>query len=241
MARKRRKPDGEKPKRHTKHPADLPDRRAMEAVMQQLVAGLQGQADQDTPLGKAQGLMYRAFEEADEQRRVRLAKDALAICPDCADAYVLLAEHSRSRKEALRLYEQGVAAGERALGVEAFERDVRHFWGVLETRPYMRARQGLAHALWTAGRRDEAVQHLQDMPWATMPRAGSWMVCTGWDGAEARDRESGPMAVRCTPSRPANRSRHRLSSASFDPSMPCPFGAASPGYPLSVYAAPLVP
>jgi tetratricopeptide repeat protein len=29
--------------------------------------------------------------------------------------------------------------------------------------PYMRARLGLAHSLWTAGRRDEAVQHLQDM------------------------------------------------------------------------------
>jgi tetratricopeptide (TPR) repeat protein len=135
----------------------------MEGMMQQVVAGLQGRADQDTPLAKAQALMYRAFEEPDEQRWVQLAQDALAICPDCADAYVVLAEHATSRKEALRLYEQGVAAGERALGAEAFERDVGHFWGLLETRPYLRARLGLAHALWTAGRRDEAVRHLQDM------------------------------------------------------------------------------
>jgi tetratricopeptide (TPR) repeat protein len=135
----------------------------MEAVMQQLVTGLQGHAHQDTPLGQAQALLYRAFEEPDEQQRCQLAQDALAICPDCADAYVLLAEHAPSRKEALRLYEQGVAAGERALGAEAFQRDVGHFWGLLETRPYLRARLGLAHALWTAGRRDEAVRHLQDM------------------------------------------------------------------------------
>jgi tetratricopeptide (TPR) repeat protein len=135
----------------------------MEGMMQQLVAGLQGQAQQDTPLGQAQALMYRAFEEPDEQERIRLAKDALAISPDCADAYVLLAEHVPSRKEALRLYERGVAAGERALGAEAFQRDVGHFWGLLETRPYMRARLGLAHAFWTAGRRDEAVRHLQDL------------------------------------------------------------------------------
>jgi tetratricopeptide (TPR) repeat protein len=135
----------------------------MEGVMQQLVAGLQGHVNQDTPLGKAQALMYRAFEEPAEQRRVRLAHDALEICPDCADAHVLLAEHATSRKEALRLYERGVAAGERALGAEAFERDVGHFWGILETRPYLRARLGLAHSLWTAGRREEAVQHLQDM------------------------------------------------------------------------------
>src|SRR5205807_8235221 len=50
-----------------------------------------------------------------------------------------------------------------ALGAEAFRRDVGHVWSVLEARPYLRARLGLSHALWTAGRRDEAVQHLQDM------------------------------------------------------------------------------
>jgi tetratricopeptide (TPR) repeat protein len=155
MAKKKRKPD--------KRRKPLPDRRAIEGVMQQFVAGLQGQVDQDTPLAKAQALIYRAFEEPDEQGRVQLANDALGICPDCADAHVLLAEHATSRKEARRLYEQGVAAGERALGAEAFEQDVGHFWGILETRPYMRARLGLAHSLWTTGRRDEAVQHLHDM------------------------------------------------------------------------------
>jgi tetratricopeptide (TPR) repeat protein len=135
----------------------------MERVMQQLVARLRGEADQDTPLARAHELLLQAYREDDEERRVRLAHDALALCPNRADACVLLAEHATSRKEALRLYEQGLAAGERALGPDAFQRDVGHFWGLLETRPYMRARLGLAHALWTAGRRDEAVQHLQDM------------------------------------------------------------------------------
>jgi tetratricopeptide (TPR) repeat protein len=133
-------------------------------MMRQLVERLQGTpADRDTPLGKAQALMHRAFKEPDHQRRVKLAQEALAVCPDCADAYVLLAERARRRPEALALYEQGVAAGERALGLEALQRNVGHFWGVLDTRPYMRARLGLAHSLWTAGRRAEAVQHLQDM------------------------------------------------------------------------------
>jgi tetratricopeptide (TPR) repeat protein len=162
MAKKRRKPDRKHPQR-PKLPGDLPDRRVMERTMQDLVRSLQGDVDQDTPLTQAQGIMYRAFEERDETRRLQLAKEALAVCPDCADAYVLLAEHAHSRKEALALYEQGVAAGERALGPEAFQRDVGHFWGILETRPYMRARLGLVHSLWTAGRREEAVQHLQDM------------------------------------------------------------------------------
>src|SRR5262249_44406101 len=95
--------------------------------------------------------------------RVQLAREALEISPDCADAYAVLAEHSHSRKEALKLLEQGVAAAERALGPERFQEAVGHFWGVLETRPYMRARTALAFALWPAGRRDEAVRPLQDM------------------------------------------------------------------------------
>jgi tetratricopeptide (TPR) repeat protein len=144
-------------------PANLPNRRAMEGMLQQLITGLPGQADHDTPLDKAQALIFRAFEEADEQRRVQLAKDALTICPDCADAYVLLAEHAASRKQSLDYYEKGTAAGERTLGADAFHQNVGHFWSILETRPYMRARLGLAHSLWTCGRRDEAVWHLQDM------------------------------------------------------------------------------
>ena len=79
MARKKRGPGGETPQRRPQRAADLPDRRAMEGAMQQLVAGLQGHAHQDTPLAKAQALVYRAFEEPDEQRRVRLAQDALGI------------------------------------------------------------------------------------------------------------------------------------------------------------------
>jgi tetratricopeptide (TPR) repeat protein len=162
MARKKRK-DEDRPRRSAPPPESMPDPTAMEGMLRQFLAGMHGQAEDDTPLGKAQSLIYRAHAEPDERRRVQLARDALALCPDCADAYVLLAENTRSRKEALRLYEEGVAAGRRALGAEAFERDVGRFWGILDTRPYMRARLGLAHSLWTAGRRDEAVQHLKDM------------------------------------------------------------------------------
>jgi len=70
---------------------------------------------------------------------------------------------ARSPQEAKELYEQGVQAGERALGPQAFEEDVGHFWGILETRPYMRARAGLAQALWAPGERDQAIAHYTDM------------------------------------------------------------------------------
>src|SRR5262249_54513250 len=142
---------------------ELPDRRLMEGELRHLVQSLQGGADPDSPPAKAQALLDRAFAQRNADRRVPPAREALALWPDCADAYVVLAEHARTRKEAAALLEQGIAAGERALGPETFQRDAGHFWGLLETRPYMRARMELAMALWTLGRRDEAVQHLQEL------------------------------------------------------------------------------
>ena len=140
----------------------LPDRRAMERVMREVAAGLGGERGEETPLDRAQEVMYRAFE-ASGAEQVRLARKALEISPDCADAYVLLAEHAQTAEEARKHYEQGVAAGERALGKQAFEEYAGHFWGILETRPYMRAREGLAQCLWEAGRREEAAEHYQEL------------------------------------------------------------------------------
>jgi tetratricopeptide (TPR) repeat protein len=56
-----------------------------------------------------------------------------------------------------------VQAGERALGPALFQQEAGNFWAILETRPYLRARLGLAHSLWTAGRRQEAVEHLHEI------------------------------------------------------------------------------
>ena len=119
---------------------------------------------EETPLKKAQDIMYDAWEVTDPKRQAALARKALEISPDCADAYVLLAEEAASSlPEALHLYRQGVEAGERALGREAFEEDIGHFWGILETRPYMRARAGLAECLWATGNYETAIEHYKDM------------------------------------------------------------------------------
>lgn len=112
----------------------------------------------------AQEIMYDAWEIDDRRKRVALARKALKTSPLCADAYVLLAqETAQSLDEAIAVFRQGVAAGEKALGKETFRNDVGDFWGLLETRPYMRARQGLALSLWKRGSRDEAAAHCQDM------------------------------------------------------------------------------
>jgi tetratricopeptide (TPR) repeat protein len=127
------------------------------------MAGFVGKRGKATARERAQDLMYEAFE-ADDARRLELALEALEIDPECADAYVLLAEEGAETPEEKRdLYTRGVIAGERSLGKEAFREDVGDFWGILETRPYMRARCGLARCLWALGEREAAVGHYCEM------------------------------------------------------------------------------
>ena len=115
-----------------------------------------------TPLEKAQDLIYRAFE-ARGRRRIQLARKALEVSADCADAYVVLAEASYAPEAARAFYEQGVAAGERALGSDVFAQEAGRFWGIVRTRPYMRARLGLAQSLEALEQRDEAIEHYREL------------------------------------------------------------------------------
>ncbi|HYZ64149.1 MAG TPA: hypothetical protein VE650_17000, partial [Acetobacteraceae bacterium] len=136
----------------------LPDRRVMESYL----AAITG-AKQDEAIERAQEMIYDAWEQRTSRSRVALARKALAISPLCADAYNLLAGEAASPAEAREFYERGLAAAELVLGREGFEEYAGQFWGFLETRPYMRARRGLAITLLQAGEEDAAIGHLRAM------------------------------------------------------------------------------
>jgi hypothetical protein len=124
--------------------------------MERFLAALGRRGGGDDLTAKAQDVMYEAWEQTTARSRIALARKALGISPLCADAYVLLAEEAaRSVEEARDYYAKGVEAGALALGPEGFAEYEGQFWGFLETRPYMRARAGLAgrcssSATWTA-------------------------------------------------------------------------------------------
>ena len=138
----------------------------MNAVMKKIQAEdvLAMLPEDATPLRQAQELIYEAWEQPTAEKAVELARLALDISADCADAYSILAEETaKDMIEMKKLYEQGLGAAERALGPEVFETGVGHFWGMLETRPYMRARLGLAQCLWELGERQSAIDHCTEM------------------------------------------------------------------------------
>ncbi|MEW5797316.1 MAG: hypothetical protein AB1772_13305, partial [Candidatus Zixiibacteriota bacterium] len=117
-----------------------------------------------TALDQAQELIYEAWEAPTVNGTAALAMEALSISMDCADAYNILAELiPETEEEAIRIYEMAVEAGERALGKKAFKQNVGYFWGLIETRPYMRARAGLAQTLWVAGAKEEAAGHYREL------------------------------------------------------------------------------
>ncbi|MGB8645358.1 MAG: tetratricopeptide repeat protein, partial [Anaerolineae bacterium] len=140
------------------------DRRLMEGMMAQAVHDAGKEIEGDPQLLKAQEVMYKAWEEPNPTKRIQLARRALEISPNCADAYALLAEHAAPTvREALTYWEQAVAAGKRALPPQYFTEYVGEFWSLFDTRPYMRALAGLADALWRINRKDEALENYREL------------------------------------------------------------------------------
>lgn len=126
--------------------------------IEELLALLAESSRPDGPIQAAQDIMYDAWEATGRRKRIALAKSALQVSPLCADAYALLAqEEAKSAEDALALYRMAVEAGKQALGPADLKEYKGHFWGALETRPYMRALHGLGLTLGILGRHEEAI------------------------------------------------------------------------------------
>lgn len=132
----------------------------------EFLASLRGKAPPHatpaTPAARAQDMFYEALE-ARGRTRIRRAREALRVHPDCVDARVLLAEEMPDLARRTELYREAMETAERVLGAEPFATQVGHFWGILETRPYVRARAGLADCLWKTGEREAATEHWHEL------------------------------------------------------------------------------
>ncbi len=113
---------------------------------------------------EAQYICFDAMEASSSAKAIRLYRKALAIDADCVDAIAGLAElTAKTQEEEIEALERAVRAGERYFGAAFFAENEGDFWGLIETRPYMRARQRLAILLRAAGRVQEAIGHLEGM------------------------------------------------------------------------------
>ncbi|HEY1528290.1 MAG TPA: tetratricopeptide repeat protein [Candidatus Angelobacter sp.] len=100
----------------------------------------------------------------DPMMAISYALRAVRLDPACLDARVFLAIAADGpASELIEELETIVAIGEADFGLDFFKQNRGEFWGLIETRPYMRARHNLAHELYKAGHIPEAIHHYEEM------------------------------------------------------------------------------
>ncbi|OXU14726.1 tetratricopeptide repeat protein [Sedimentisphaera salicampi] len=116
----------------------------------------------------AQDIVYEAMECIceDGEKAAKLCHKALSIDLDCVDAILMLSDlESETAEEHIASAQKAVAAGIRGLGEDFFEEAVGNFWGIIETRPFMRAMADLAESYLMLGKKGHstAIQLYEEM------------------------------------------------------------------------------
>lgn len=152
------------PPPHERFPdLEMPSVFAMERTLREVRGG--GGGRRRSPPERAQDLFYEASEAArdgDVATAIDRATRAIGIHPYCVDALMLLLDLSgQPLSRQLEIVRDIVRAGEEDLGPAFFEENRGQFWLMIETRPYMRARQRLAEILEEAGRQEESAREYE--------------------------------------------------------------------------------
>lgn len=107
--------------------------------------------------GQAQHLVDLASDQEDMEKALDLIEEALALDPDCIEAYIFLGDVEEREHIAVVFYEKGMLIGRRLFGGDFLARHKGHYWYIHETRPYMRSMYQYADCLYFIGRIDEAM------------------------------------------------------------------------------------
>ncbi len=112
--------------------------------------------------GRSQDLVFEAYEQTITKGK-KLVMQALELDPNNADAYNYLANIEKDLDKAIIKYERAIKAGEKSLGKKFFEEEKGYFWSLIETRPYMRAKAGLADCLYAKNEVDKAIDIYEEL------------------------------------------------------------------------------
>lgn len=116
------------------------------------------------PAWAAQNLAYDAMETGSYEEALILVLQALELDPDCTDALRLMVTLTPiTASEKIPLVMEVLKKFEAKVGEEFFKENAGHFWGIIETRPYMRTMQYLAELYTGLERFDEAIRIYERM------------------------------------------------------------------------------
>ncbi|MGM1050424.1 MAG: SEC-C metal-binding domain-containing protein [Bacillota bacterium] len=125
--------------------------------------GLNQQALPKSDVAQARELLLNAERERNPVKRIQLARKANKLDPGNADAYEVLAQEANTLAEALTTVRTGLKNVENSFGVSYFTENKGYFWGLIETRPYMRLKHFYMYLLREDGDDAAAIREAEEM------------------------------------------------------------------------------
>ncbi len=146
---------------------DLENEEQMESELQKFISKLNnGEIEEDdNPKFKSDDLLEEAYYSESKTKAIKLAKQALEIYPDNIDAECFIANFEENPIKKLQKYEVIIDKATKILEKDGLfsDENIGDFWGMIETRPYMRARNYKITILMDLGRYTEAIKECEEM------------------------------------------------------------------------------
>jgi tetratricopeptide (TPR) repeat protein len=111
---------------------------------------------------QAQDLVFEAYELPLPAARGNI-EQALMLDPDLIEAFEYLGSEEETAQIAIAFFEKGVSIGRQQFDAEYCKANKGHFWGLHETRPFMRCMQQYADCLYSIGKEKESIAIMEEM------------------------------------------------------------------------------
>lgn len=110
-------------------------------------------------------LLFEAYDEPIKLKAIKLAKQALEINPDNIDAENFITKFETNTIKKLGKYKETLDKEQAKLEKEDFfnKENIGIFWGLIETRPYMRTKHSYMLTLMELGRYTEAIKQGKEL------------------------------------------------------------------------------
>lgn len=112
----------------------------------------------------AQNIVEFAWKQKNYKNKAKYAKEALEICEDCSDAYIILSKDSAlNNTQKKELLERAVEAAKNVLKIDDLEAAPVEIFRVKEAEPFFGAKYTLAVHLWENDEKETAIENALDI------------------------------------------------------------------------------
>lgn len=118
--------------------------------------------DELTPEEMAADLVFEAYDHDPEEGKHKV-NFALILDSECIEAYEWLGVHEDMPAIACVFFEKAIVIGRKKFGGSYQKKNKGHFWGLHETRPFMRCMQLYADCCQALDKTSEAVAYYEEL------------------------------------------------------------------------------